>query len=226
MSDARQRSENRRCGAGGCCWSASVSPLPPVEMPWSAGRRLSVAGTGRKRKRNFLSAVREKPRSAAALKWLGMVYTAQEKFELAEAPFRERLRNRSARRACLLLPGARRLRAEPLRGVAQRIRNGASLPAGLHPHPARAGADTGGLGPRAGSGAVFEGSRGGKRQGRAIRLWPVPVPPGATQGERCRARTLRRSGEPGKGGARSRRASGRGLRPTPPRRRSGSPPAN
>src|ERR1039457_2249612 len=38
--------------------------------------------------RNFLAAVRERPNSATALKWLGMVYTAQEKFERAEAPFR------------------------------------------------------------------------------------------------------------------------------------------
>jgi tetratricopeptide (TPR) repeat protein len=38
--------------------------------------------------RNFLAAVREKPKSATALKWLGMVYTAQEKFDRAEAPFR------------------------------------------------------------------------------------------------------------------------------------------
>ena len=36
----------------------------------------------------FLAAVREKPGNAAALKWLGMVYTAQEKFDLAQAPFR------------------------------------------------------------------------------------------------------------------------------------------
>jgi enediyne biosynthesis protein E4 len=38
--------------------------------------------------KSFLAAVREKPGSAAALKWLGMVYTAQNKFDLAEAPFR------------------------------------------------------------------------------------------------------------------------------------------
>ncbi|MGH7248145.1 MAG: tetratricopeptide repeat protein, partial [Pseudomonadota bacterium] len=38
--------------------------------------------------KSFLAAVREKPRSAAALKWLGMVYTAQQKFDRAEAPFR------------------------------------------------------------------------------------------------------------------------------------------
>jgi tetratricopeptide (TPR) repeat protein len=38
--------------------------------------------------KSFLAAVREKPRSAAALKWLGMVYAAQEKFDLAELPFR------------------------------------------------------------------------------------------------------------------------------------------
>ena len=43
----------------------------------------------------FLAAVRAKPRSAAALKWLGMVYAAQEKFEQAEAPFQ---------RACELDP--------------------------------------------------------------------------------------------------------------------------
>jgi len=38
--------------------------------------------------KNFLAAVREKPKSPTALKWLGMVYTAEEKFELAEPPFR------------------------------------------------------------------------------------------------------------------------------------------
>ena len=38
--------------------------------------------------KSFLAVVREKPGSAAALKWLGMVYTAQKKFDLAEAPFR------------------------------------------------------------------------------------------------------------------------------------------
>src|SRR5579863_4865913 len=38
--------------------------------------------------KNFLLAVREQPRSATALKWLGMVYTAQQKFDLSEAPFR------------------------------------------------------------------------------------------------------------------------------------------
>src|SRR5580692_11160707 len=38
--------------------------------------------------KSFLAAVREKPGSAAALKWLGMVYTAQKEFDLAEAPFR------------------------------------------------------------------------------------------------------------------------------------------
>lgn len=38
--------------------------------------------------KDFLAAVREEPRSAAAFKWLGMVYTAQQKFDLAEAPFR------------------------------------------------------------------------------------------------------------------------------------------
>ncbi|MGA3238283.1 MAG: tetratricopeptide repeat protein, partial [Bryobacteraceae bacterium] len=38
--------------------------------------------------KSFLAAVREKPGSAAALKWLGMVYTAQNKFDLAESPFR------------------------------------------------------------------------------------------------------------------------------------------
>src|SRR3984957_6481164 len=38
--------------------------------------------------KSFLAAVREQPGSATALKWLGMVYTAQKKFDLAEAPFR------------------------------------------------------------------------------------------------------------------------------------------
>src|ERR1035437_5252272 len=38
--------------------------------------------------KSFLAPIREQPKSATALKWLGMVYTAQEKFDLAEAPFR------------------------------------------------------------------------------------------------------------------------------------------
>ena len=46
--------------------------------------------------KSFLAAIREQPKSATALKWLGMVYTAQEKFDLAEAPFRS---------ACEIDPG-------------------------------------------------------------------------------------------------------------------------
>ena len=64
--------------------------------------------------KSFLAAVGEKPGSAAALKWLGMVYTAQNKFDLAAAPFRRACEMVSARRSCMLLPGARRLCAEPV----------------------------------------------------------------------------------------------------------------
>src|SRR5215471_6831542 len=45
--------------------------------------------------KSFASATRERPRSASAFKWLGMVYAAQEKFALAEPQFR---------RACELNP--------------------------------------------------------------------------------------------------------------------------
>jgi tetratricopeptide (TPR) repeat protein len=45
--------------------------------------------------KSFAAAVRESPRNAAAMKWLGMVYAAQEKFALAEPHFR---------RACELNP--------------------------------------------------------------------------------------------------------------------------
>src|SRR6266568_3761672 len=38
--------------------------------------------------RLFSEAVRSEPTSAPAHKWLGMTYAAQEKFALAEAPFR------------------------------------------------------------------------------------------------------------------------------------------
>jgi tetratricopeptide (TPR) repeat protein len=38
--------------------------------------------------RHFVEALRQAPSSAAAHKWLGMTYAAQEKFLLAEAPFR------------------------------------------------------------------------------------------------------------------------------------------
>ena len=38
--------------------------------------------------RLFSDAVRAQPTSAPAHKWLGMTYAAQERFALAEAPFR------------------------------------------------------------------------------------------------------------------------------------------
>ena len=44
--------------------------------------------TGRKRSTHFLQAVKAAPNSATAHKWLGMTYAAQEKFVLAEQPFR------------------------------------------------------------------------------------------------------------------------------------------
>jgi tetratricopeptide (TPR) repeat protein len=51
--------------------------------------------------RLFAEAVRAQPGSAAAQKWLGMTYAAQEKFVLAEAPFRRACEmNRNEPEAC------------------------------------------------------------------------------------------------------------------------------
>ena len=52
------------------------------------GRAAFRRGDWAEAEQSFLAAVREKPNSAVALKWLGMVYAAQEKFDRAEAPFR------------------------------------------------------------------------------------------------------------------------------------------
>src|ERR1017187_549016 len=79
----------RTVGAGLLAALIGLSLAPPaasgaLERGQAAFRR----GDWAEAERNFLAAVREKPKSATALKWLGMVYTAQEKFDRAEAPFR------------------------------------------------------------------------------------------------------------------------------------------
>ncbi len=78
--------------AGAALAAALVSLNPAAPAGGDALERGQAAfrhGNWAEAEKEFLSAVREKPRSATALKWLGMVYTAQEKFELSEGPFRD-----------------------------------------------------------------------------------------------------------------------------------------
>jgi tetratricopeptide (TPR) repeat protein len=145
--------------------------------------------------KSFLTAVREKPSSAAALKWLGMVYTAQNKFDLAETPFR---------RACEIDPREELAcyylgRADYALSRYEESRS--AFETALRDQPASSRIK------RARSGTVFEGSRGWQRQGGAFRLWSIPVPPGAPQRESGGSAAIGRSGEPGTGGSRTRRGS-------------------
>ncbi|HEY2013699.1 MAG TPA: FG-GAP-like repeat-containing protein, partial [Bryobacteraceae bacterium] len=55
---------------------------------FARGQEAFRRGAWAQAEESFLAAVREKPKSASALKWLGMVYAAQQKFDLAEAQFR------------------------------------------------------------------------------------------------------------------------------------------
>src|ERR1035437_7608556 len=147
--------------------------------------------------KSFLAAIREQPKSATALKWLGMVYTAQEKFDLAEAPFRS---------ACEIDPGEDLAcyylgRADYALSRYEESRSAFEKALRYQPDSIRI---------KRGMGVTLEAlGRGRERQGGALRLRPIPLPPGAPQRKRGRAPTIRRSGEPGKGGART----GRGSRP-------------
>src|ERR1700683_356287 len=62
--------------------------MPGASDALERGQAAFRRGDWAEAEKSFLAAVREKPASAAAFKWLGMVYTAQKKFDLAEAPFR------------------------------------------------------------------------------------------------------------------------------------------
>jgi Flp pilus assembly protein TadD len=63
--------------------AATASP-DALERGQAAFRR----GDWAEAEKSFLAAVREKPGNAAALKWLGMTYAVQEKFDVAEPRFR------------------------------------------------------------------------------------------------------------------------------------------
>jgi len=61
---------------------------PAASDALAQGRAAFRRGDWPAAEKSFLAAVREKPSSAAALKWLGMAYAAQERFDVAEPPFR------------------------------------------------------------------------------------------------------------------------------------------
>jgi enediyne biosynthesis protein E4 len=65
-------------------WMAAAAGSDPLQRGQAAFRR----GDWAEAEQSFLAAAREKPSSAAAFKWLGMVYAAQQKFDLAQTPFR------------------------------------------------------------------------------------------------------------------------------------------
>ena len=77
------------------------------------GQKAFRRGDWAEAEKSFLAAVREQPKNAAALKWLGRVYTAQQKFDLAEGPFRLACEI-DPREERLLLSGSRRLCTEPV----------------------------------------------------------------------------------------------------------------
>jgi len=76
-------------------WMAALLVLICLALAAPAGSDALARGQAAFRRGDFgeaekwlTTAVREKPASATALKWLGMAYTAEERFELAEEPFR------------------------------------------------------------------------------------------------------------------------------------------
>lgn len=64
---------------------ALLSADTPLERGLEAFRKRDFPTAAKE----FLQAIREQPSNARAHKFLGMVYTAQERFQLAEEPFRQ-----------------------------------------------------------------------------------------------------------------------------------------
>jgi Flp pilus assembly protein TadD len=64
-----------------------IAAAPSEPHALEGGQAAFRRGDWGEAEKYFLSAVHQKPGSAAALKWLGMVYAAQQKFDLARAPF-------------------------------------------------------------------------------------------------------------------------------------------
>ena len=58
---------------------------PAGKVHWSADNKAFRRGDWAQAEGSFRAVLRERPGSPTALKWLGMVYAAQQKFEPAEA---------------------------------------------------------------------------------------------------------------------------------------------